>query len=145
MGHAKKNILVVDDSAISLSSLSFLLNTNKYGVTKAESGMEALNILGQSPRNHFDLLLTDFVMPKMDGNELIRKAKLIDPNLRCLMVSGKVQVYPAGILADVFLTKAVNTPHQLIEQVRILTTRKRGPKKTLILLDREVEPTDGYS
>ena len=56
-----------------------------HDVTEAKDGWEALERL---QNNHFDLLLTDIVMPVMDGIALALKAASLKPKLRILMMSG---------------------------------------------------------
>jgi len=68
-------------------------------------------------------------MPQMDGNELVRRAKDLHPMLPAMLVSGTVTAYDRAGRADVFLPKGACTPAELLERVRILVARKRGPKK----------------
>ena len=68
-------------------------------------------------------------MPGMDGNELVRRAKELHPGLPALIVSGTVTAYERAGRADVFLPKGACSPVELLERVRILVARKRGPKR----------------
>ena len=78
-----------------------------------------------------DLLLADLVLPGMDGNELIRRAKQLHPSLPSLLVSGMVSNYDRGMAADAFLPKGACTSAELLDRIRELVTRKRGPKKQM--------------
>jgi CheY-like chemotaxis protein len=70
------NILVVDDDMINRKLLSVLLKkTGKYNVIEAENGLEALNILKNSP---IDMVLLDIIMPVMDGMDFLKVAKAED-------------------------------------------------------------------
>jgi two-component system response regulator CpxR len=125
----KKIILCVDDNEQTLSIRTFLLETRGYRVLCATSGHEALEILEEYAQGELSLLLTDLLMPQMDGAELIRRAREMQPGLPTLMVSGTVVAQDRGCVADVFLPKGASSPVELLERVRTLVARKRGPKK----------------
>ena len=76
-----------------------------------------------------DLLLADLMLPGMDGNELVRRAKQLHPSLPALLVSGMVSNYDRAAAADAFLPKGACTPAEMLDRIRVLVTRKRGPKK----------------
>jgi two-component system, OmpR family, response regulator CpxR len=128
----KKIILCVDDNEQTLSIRKFLLETRGYRVLSATSGHEALEILEEHAQGELSLLLCDLLMPQMDGAELIRRAREMQPGLPTLMVSGTVVAQDRGSVADVFLPKGASSPVELLERVRTLVARKRGPKKQLL-------------
>ena len=70
MTNTSTKILIVDDDRHLRELMDMLLTTNGYDVTQASNGHEALTIL---KAQHFDLLLIDFMMPVLDGMELLRK------------------------------------------------------------------------
>jgi CheY-like chemotaxis protein len=76
-------------------------------------------------------------MPEMDGNELVRRAKELHPEMPCMIVSGTVAAYPRASHADAFLPKGANSPAELLERVRILVQRKRGPRKVGPVAERK--------
>lgn len=125
----KKIILCVDDNDQILSVRKFLLETRGYRVLTATSAHEALEILAEYAPGELSLLLCDLIMPQMDGAELIRRARVMQPCLPTLMVSGTVTAFERGAVADVFLPKGASSASELLERVRILVARKRGPKK----------------
>jgi len=125
----KKVILCVDDNETTLSVRSFLLDTRGYRVVTATSSQEALEILERTVPGTLDLLIADLLMPGMDGNELVRRAKQMHPTLPALIVSGTVAAYDRAIAADAFLPKGAGTASELLERIRVLVARKRGPKK----------------
>ena len=125
----KKIILCVDDNEQTLSVRKFLLETRGYRVLSATSAQEALEILEAHVPGDISLLLTDLLMPQMDGVELIRRAREQQPGLPTLMISGTVTSFERGGGADVFLPKGACSPLELLERVRVLVARKRGPKK----------------
>ena len=125
----KKTILCVDDNEQVLSVRTFLLETRGYRVIALTDPHQALEVIANSLPGSLDLLLSDLIMPQMDGNELVRRAKDMHPQLPALIVSGTVTAYDRAGRADVFLPKGACSPAELLERVRILVARKRGPKK----------------
>ena len=131
----KKTILCVDDNEQVLSVRSFLLETRGYRVIAVPSPQQALEQLADATPGSIDLLLCDLLMPRMDGNELVRRAKELHPNLPSLIVSGTVTAYDRAGRADVFLPKGASSPVELLERIRILVARKRGPKRITLPSD----------
>jgi CheY-like chemotaxis protein len=127
----KKTILCVDDNEQVLSVRTFLLETRGYRIIAAKNAQEALEVLERSLPGTLDLVLCDLLMPQMDGNELVRRAKQLHPGLPAMIVSGTVNAFDRALHADVFLPKGASSPAEMIERIRILVTRKRGPKKAV--------------
>ncbi|MDQ2835414.1 MAG: response regulator [Acidobacteriota bacterium] len=125
----KKTILCVDDNEQILSVRTFLLETRGYRVLTALTAQHALEHLEQSLPGSIDLILCDLLMPQMDGNELVRRAKQIHPGLPAMIVSGTVTGFERALCADVFLPKGACSAAEMIERIRVLVARKRGPKK----------------
>ncbi len=126
----KKTILCVDDNEAILSVRTFLLETRGYRVVAVTSPHVALERIERSLPGSIDLLLCDLLMPLMDGNELVRRAKHLHPGLPAMIVSGTVNGFDRALCADVFLPKGAASPAEMIERIRVLVARKRGPKKT---------------
>ena len=126
----KKTILCVDDNEQVLSVRTFLLETRGYRVIAALSSQQALEVVEQSLPGALDLLLCDLIMPQMDGNELVRRAKQLHPGLPAMIVSGTVNAFDRASCADVFLPKGASSPAEMIERIRVLVARKRGPRKS---------------
>jgi two-component system response regulator CpxR len=125
----KKTILCVDDNEQVLSVRTFLLETRGYKVLAHTSPQDALDAVAHSLPGAIDLLLCDLLMPRMDGNELVRRAKEMQPSLPAMILSGTVTAFDRAGRADVFLPKGVCSPVELLERIRILVARKRGPRK----------------
>ncbi|CAL5229502.1 g12838 [Coccomyxa viridis] len=83
------HILLVDDERLSRVVVGNLLRKCFYQVTEAESGMEALEILRSNAPGTFSLVLTDVMMPDVDGIELLRHVRGVDAwsNLPVIMMS----------------------------------------------------------
>ena len=126
----KKTILCVDDNEQILSVRTFLLETRGYRVVCALTPHEAIEQIERATPGSIDLLLCDLLMPQMDGNELVRRAKQLHPGIPAMIVSGTVNAFDRAVCADVFLPKGASSPAEMIERIRILVARKRGPKKS---------------
>jgi two-component system, OmpR family, response regulator CpxR len=124
----KKTILCVDDNEQGLSVRKFLLETRGYRVVSAGSAHDAIEILRNGG---IDLVLGDLIMPRMDGNEMVSRMKEIAPEVPMLLLSGTVKAFDRACHADAFLPKGSCTPVELLERIRVMIARKRGPKKAL--------------
>ncbi len=78
-------ILLAEDDGSMREYLSRALERSGYHVTAVDRGTAAVPLL-ESER--FDLLLTDIVMPEMDGIELAQRASAIDPTMRVMFITG---------------------------------------------------------
>ena len=132
----RKTILLVDHNEQSLSVRSFLLDTRGYRVVAVMTAREALEIVERAAPGAIDLLLADLLLPQMDGNELVRRAKMRQPELRAMLVSGTVTSAERAIHADAFLPKGACSAAEMLERVRVLVARKRGPKKAHAVVER---------
>ena len=72
-------ILVVDDKPNMLTLLESILCKDGHEVVKAENGSEALRLYGE--QGHIDLVISDLVMPQMDGRELFLQLKALNPSV----------------------------------------------------------------
>lgn len=79
------NILIVDDERAIRNTLKEILEYEKYKVSEAEDGAKALQMISE---NHFDVVLLDIKMPKMDGIEVLEKAIADNPDTQFIMISG---------------------------------------------------------
>ncbi|MGO8720439.1 MAG: response regulator [Acidobacteriaceae bacterium] len=122
----KKVILCVDDNDQALSVRKFVLETRGYRVLTAKNAEEAIELYDQG---RVDLVITDLVMPHCNGNDLIVRLKEIAPWVPAVLVSGSIKQFDPTTRADAFLPKGACSPQELLERVRVLLVRKRGPKK----------------
>jgi two-component system response regulator CpxR len=123
----KRTILCVDDNDQSLSIRKVMLETRGYRVIACSDPLRALE---EFHKGGVDLVLTDLVMPNLDGIELIRQIKAMSPETPAILFSGKIKVYERDTQADVFLPKGMYAPAELLERIRLLLVRKRGPKRS---------------
>jgi PAS domain S-box-containing protein len=79
------SILVIDDDAAVCQALSTMLQADGHAVVSATSGKEAVEL---SRRKHFDLAITDLVMPEMDGTQTLAALKGVDPAMEVMVLTG---------------------------------------------------------
>jgi two-component system, OmpR family, response regulator CpxR len=124
----KKTILCVDDNEQTLSVRKFLLETRGYRVYTAINGHDAIALFSTT---QIDLVLTDLGLPQMDGNALIGHLKEISPDIPMILTSDTVRAGERSHRADAFLAKGCCSPADLIERIRVMSARKRGPRKAV--------------
>lgn len=88
------NILLVEDEPMVMEMTTTMLEIQKYNVIPAKSPEEAIKI-AENNSNKIDILITDLIMPKMNGKELAEKILSSHPNTKCLFMSG----YTADVIA----------------------------------------------
>jgi signal transduction histidine kinase len=105
--HDCKTVLIVDDEAIIRDLCAKALKG--YRVAEASDGLEALRVFEQGG---IDVILTDVMMPKMDGIELLRRLKEIEPTLVVIVMTGFAEkdiiLNALKADADDFITKPLN-------------------------------------
>jgi CheY-like chemotaxis protein len=84
-GH--ETILLVEDESVVLDLAKAILESLGYAVITATTPGEAIRIAGEDP-SRIHLLLTDMIMPEMQGPELVKRLRPICPELKCLYMSG---------------------------------------------------------
>lgn len=121
-GLEDKKILIVDDDASMRVLLRRMLS--RMGIAdpiEAESGAGALQLLAAAP---VDLVMCDWNMPAMSGMELFQRARLLRPDLRFLMLTGRADAEShaaarkAGVAA--FMVKPISAPDLKIQLTHLL-------------------------
>ena len=127
----KKIILCVDGDVTTLALRRFMLRCHGYRVISALGARRAVLAAQWAAAQgiRIDLVVSELRMAPVDGNELCRELRGLLPDVPQMLVSRFVKVYPRGICADLFLPKSSFTAAELVERVRVMCTRKRGPKK----------------
>ena len=122
----KKIILCVDDNEQELSVLKFMLATNGYRVVSAANGKEAIGIFAETP---VDLVLADFGLPQMNGRELVERLKRIAAHVPMILLGDPLRMAGEMHSADALLPKKSCSPQELLERIKVMSARKRGPRK----------------
>ncbi|MBF0608934.1 MAG: response regulator [Magnetococcales bacterium] len=110
----KKRVLVIDDEEIVRISCKRVLETEGYDVVLASSGLMALASI---ENGHYDLVITDLMMPEMDGFELISVLREKWPHLKVVVMTGygtdDTRLKSVELGAAIFLKKPF-LPEQLL-------------------------------
>jgi len=122
----KKVILCVDDNEQELSVLTFMLATNGYRVVSATTGQEAIAIFGETA---VDLVLADFAMPQMNGDQLVQRLKEIASHIPMILLGDPQKMGGDIHAADALLAKKNCSSQELLEKIKLMSARKRGPRK----------------
>jgi two-component system, OmpR family, response regulator CpxR len=122
----KKVILCVDDNEQELSVLKFMLATNGYRVLSALNGQEAISVFAETA---IDLVLADFAMPQMNGNQLVNRLKQIAPHIPMILLGDPQKMGGDIHAADALLAKKNCSSQELLEKIKVMSARKRGPRK----------------
>jgi CheY-like chemotaxis protein len=124
-------ILVVDDDPLVRDIIAMALRDAGHAVLEANDGQQALDALGRGP---FDLVVTDILMPEIDGIGLILAIRKRYPDLRVLCISGgdrrgNTDYLPMAekLGAHMVLAKPF-TPKQLLAAVESVPCMPAAPK-----------------
>jgi CheY-like chemotaxis protein len=127
-GAASAHILLVDDNRMGLSARKIVLEELGYRITTFTNAREALD---QFEAHHFDLLITDFRMPHMNGVELISKVRSVQADLPAILISGFADTLGLNAQttgADIVIQKSNHEVANLIRAVERLLNRKPSKK-----------------
>ncbi len=117
-------ILLVDDNSQGLVARRSVLEELGYRITPASSAAEAL---GFFERDQYDLVITDYKMPAMNGLELIARIRERRPATGIILLSGFVDALgfdEKSTGADIVIQKSANEIQQLVRSVQRLLNRK---------------------
>ena len=121
----KKVILCVDDNEQELSILKFLLTTHGYKVVSANTGQEAISVFSGL---QVDLVLASYGLPQMNGGQLVDRLKRVAPHVP-MMLLGDPQAANQIHVADAMVARKNCSPLELLERIKVMSARKRGPRK----------------
>jgi CheY-like chemotaxis protein len=138
------NILLVDDNRDGLLVRRTLLEELGYAVSIALNGEEGLKLFESA---NFDVVVTDYRMPRMNGAELIQRIRKLNPHARIILLSGFVE--PLGLTeentgADAVIAKSSNEPAHLTRWVkRLLNRAVRKPPATQKMAPARAKASSG--
>ncbi len=122
-----RSILLVDDDPFVMELLTLALReVPGWKVLSFASPEDALNAFASNPRG-FDVVITDYVMPVMNGGELGRAVRALAPDVQTVLISGHAVAFAGGHSAsfDAALAKPF-LPSQLVKLVARLANGSRA-------------------
>lgn len=125
----KHTILLVDDDTHILDLYCEILADQGYDITKATSGERAVTELES---RHFDLVITDLNMGKVGGIDVLKRAKVIDPQTMVIITTGNTDIHYAiealRLRANDYILKPFNVSYFLQQVVNCLSQLENRPK-----------------
>jgi PAS domain S-box-containing protein len=127
------NVLLVDDDDLALKSMQLVLKELGHQVTACDSPFEALSCLTLT-REEYDIVLTDFTMPRMSGLEFAVKVGKLKPRLPVVLITGDAgkvdenETRFAGIAA--FIDKPASVKQLDDTLVRVVESRRAAEEQT---------------
>lgn len=107
-----KKILVVDDEPLVCETLGMLLTFDGHTIVTANDGKQALALF---ELDRFDLVITDYKMPEMMGDELVRTIKSRAPNQAVIMLTAHAEMLRTDITPLIGVDELVSKPFQLAD------------------------------
>jgi len=132
-----EKILVIDDEKPTLTMFRLTLAAYGYDVLTAENGQEGLDVFG---RERPSIVLTDIKMPGMNGIEVLKQVKAIDPSTEVIVITGHGDMDLAIQALNLDATDFINKPiqrHLLEQAIRRAQERRRlaGDQATEMVLE----------
>ncbi len=120
------NVLIVEDDKNLRKLINITLTKEKYTVYEATNGEEALDVID---KNYIDLIISDVMMPKMDGFELIKELRSSKYKIPILLITAKnsIEDKKEGFLlgADDYMVKPIDI-EELLLRVKVLLRRSKS-------------------
>jgi len=140
--NAEQKLLVVDDEAVALNNLVYILKKEGYQIKSTQSGPQALKYIEQE---EFNLILTDLKMEKVDGMRLLKRAKELYPDTEVVMITGFATVDSAIEAMKAGAYYYIAKPYKLEEVRKIVreAIEKNQLKKENILLRQHLKDFHG--
>jgi CheY-like chemotaxis protein len=124
-------ILLVDDNADGLRARRSVLEELGHRVSTCGAPHDALELCA---RQRFDVVVTDYKMPKMNGDEFILRLRKLHPQVLVILISGFTDILgltETSTGADVVMQKNHNEVNQLIRSVNRLLRQQKPAKKSV--------------
>jgi DNA-binding NtrC family response regulator len=112
-------ILVVDDHPAVLQSMQMMLRVKGFTTLTAGGGAEAVSLLQQN-LGKVGIVITDLMMPGMDGRDTIRALRGLDANLQFIVISGAASPEEVSELYAMGVVEFLAKPFGLTEMIRAL-------------------------
>jgi len=126
-------VLIADDDASIRGLLATILGTSECAVDLVTNGLEAIRAFAD---REYDLVITDLEMPRLDGKELTRSIRQLNPSVPVVMITGCGHVaLMTDELRETGVDKVISKPFQIAE---ILALKSLLAEKTTL---RETTPS----
>ena len=121
-----ERVLVVDDEPPIREALVGTLESHGYRAYTAEDGSDALALYFQR-KDEIDLVITDLAMAQMDGVQLVRSLRKVNPKVRVIVSSGHVTKEAQVVLSGLGVTTFLDKPYSADKLLRALRTVIEAP------------------
>jgi CheY-like chemotaxis protein len=123
-GISPKRILVVDDEPFVCDAVKMMLEFDGHTIETASGGKDAL---AQFEKGKFDLVITDYAMPGMKGNELAAQIRVLDPKQPIVMITAYAEMLAANQTPLDAVDCVISKPF-LLEDLRAAITKATAAK-----------------
>lgn len=123
----KKTILCVDDEH-SLSIQRLTLETRGYRVLACSTAVDAIHAL---TRSNVDLVMSTLDLPDSTPGELVTQLKALSPQMPVILLCDRRRIYNTSAPADLFISKDAHAATELLDGIRQLLTKRRGPRRAM--------------
>jgi len=121
----KYTILIVEDEQIARDNLAHVISKEGYDAITAKDGFEATQLIN---KHHFDIILTDLKMDKIDGMGVLESAKNKDPDIEVIMITGYATVSTAVTAMKKGSFHFITKPFK-VEEIRSVIKQALNKKK----------------
>lgn len=121
-------ILLIDDNAIQAATRQAILRRAEYEAVAVLHPQQALDQLQNGAGSKFDLVITDHIMPGMNGSEFVRQLRRTHPELPVLVISGLDEAEEEYEGLNVMFRLKPLQPERLLASVHELVQRRAAEK-----------------
>jgi DNA-binding NtrC family response regulator len=121
----KRKVLIIDDDPAILETLELVLSQQDLEVTKADSGMAAVEAV---KKDYFTIAITDFKMPGMNGLDTLVALKKIAPLLPVIVITGFATEYTASECARLGAFGFIRKPFRLDDLFALVNRALQSPE-----------------
>lgn len=130
------NVLVVEDDKNLKKLMATYLKKNNYTTFEARNGIQALDIID---KQYIDLVISDIMMPEMDGYELLSELRIANYEIPIMLITAKSDISDKkqGFIlgADDYMVKPIDMEEMVLRVSVLLKRAKSANKRKIILRD----------